>query len=327
MNPPPSGADDDDENELDRSLERALQRPALSDEALERVRANVYAEFRQTAGAARRRRTRWIGAVAAALGTVVVGAFLISSYWMPEIVVAQLVSASGGDVLTAEGPARTRVEAGGVLHPLGAWTTRGLALAKLPSGGTVRMAEGTVVQGVDSHTLALTSGKAYFDFPPASEPFVLRTTIGTIEHVGTQFEAAAGGSETRIRVREGSVRMNTARDAQFVNAGTEVVISNAGAVTRRALPTYGPDWEWVESIAPEFEIENRQLGDFLSWVARETGRRVEFVDDRARDVAGQTLLHGSVHGLAPLAALEQVLSTTSLRYEIHDDAIRVSSHR
>ena len=110
-------------------------------------------------------------------------------------------------------------------------------------------------------------------------------------------------------------------------SGNTVMVSRAGSVTRRSLPTYGPDWAWVESIAPEFEIENRELADFLSRVARETGRRVEFVDDRARDVAGHTLLHGSVHGLAPLAALEHVLSTTSLRYEIHDGAIRVSSQR
>ncbi len=67
--------------------------------------------------------------------------------------------------------------------------------------------------------------------------------------------------------------------------------------------------------------------DFLGWVARETGRHVEFADNRAREVAGRTLLHGSVHGLAPLAALQQVLSTTSLRYEVRDDVIRVSSPR
>jgi hypothetical protein len=52
---------------------------------------------------------------------------------------------------------------------------------------------------------------------------------------------------------------------------------------------------------------------------------VEFADERARDVASHTLLHGSVQGLAPLTALEQVLSTTSLRYEVQDGVIRVSS--
>jgi hypothetical protein len=120
--------------------------------------------------------------------------------------------------------------------------------------------------------------------------------------------------------------MNTAAATpQVISAGTEVMVSQDGAVARRSLPTYGPDWAWVESISTEFEIENHDLSEFLGWVAHETGRHVEFSDDRAREVAGHTLLHGSVHGLAPLAALEQVLSTTSLRYEVRGDVIRVSS--
>jgi hypothetical protein len=39
------------------------------------------------------------------------------------------------------------------------------------------------------------------------------------------------------------------------------------------------------------------------------------------------LLHGSVQGLKPLDALDRVLSTTSLRFELQGDAIRVSSRR
>ena len=65
----------------------------------------------------------------------------------------------------------------------------------------------------------------------------------------------------------------------------------------------------------------------LTWVARETGRHIEFADEKARQIAGQTRLHGSIHGLAPLDALDQVMSTTSLHFEMHDDVIRVSSHR
>ena len=207
-------------------------------------------------------------------------------------------------------------------------TSGGTSLIALAQGGLLRVAPGTSFEGAGPNEVVLRSGHLFLDFPQGAGQFVLRTSAGTFEHVGTQFEAAVDGGNTRIRVREGSVRMNTsAAAAQVVDAGTEVVVSQAGAVARRSLQTYGPDWEWVESIAPEFEIENRALADFLGWVARETGRHVEFADDRAREVASHTLLHGSVHGLAPLAALEQVLSTTSLQYEVHDDVIRVSSRR
>jgi hypothetical protein len=65
----------------------------------------------------------------------------------------------------------------------------------------------------------------------------------------------------------------------------------------------------------------------LGWVGRETGRRVDFADEHVRAVARGTLLHGSVQGLKPLDALDRVLSTTSLRFELQGDAIRVSSRR
>jgi hypothetical protein len=62
-------------------------------------------------------------------------------------------------------------------------------------------------------------------------------------------------------------------------------------------------------------------------VGRETGRRIVYVDTRAREVAAQTRLHGSVDGLLPLQALDQVLSATSLELGLVEGAIRVSSRR
>lgn len=91
------------------------------------------------------------------------------------------------------------------------------------------------------------------------------------------------------------------------------------------IPTYGKDWEWVESIAPPYEIENRLLSDFLQWVARETGRHITFLDDKAKRLASRTRLHGSIEGLRPLEALDQVLSATSLRSEVVNGEIRIRS--
>lgn len=313
------------------ALELGLRRQPLDGAALARVRESVRAEFEALHGwrAGRRRWPLRIASMAAILAglTVLTASYLFQGEEGPPF--GNVVRVEQGALQAATNFFRKHDLGVGVDVPSQEGITSvGTSLIALRQGGLLRVAPGTSFEGVGSDEVVLRSGHVYLDFPQGtSSRLVLRTDAATFEHVGTQFEASVSGGITRVRVREGSVRMNTARDAQFVNAGTEVVVSNAGAVTRRSLPTYGPDWAWVESIAPEFEIENRQLADFLSWVARETGRRIEFVDDRARDVAGHTLLHGSVHGLAPLAALEQVLSTTSLRYEIHNDAIRVSSHR
>lgn len=188
------------------------------------------------------------------------------------------------------------------------------------------MAEGAVVQGVDSHSLALTSGKAYFDFPPGSGPFVLHTTIGTIEHVGTQFEVMQSEDGVRVRVREGNVLWHGDRSVVAIATGTEVRVDREGRLERSTYPTYGDDWAWIEAVTPSYELENRKLIEFLNWVARETGRRLTFVDTRARAVADRTILHGgSLQGLRPMEALDQVLSTTSLRFELLGGEIRIAS--
>jgi ferric-dicitrate binding protein FerR (iron transport regulator) len=165
----------------------------------------------------------------------------------------------------------------------------------------------------------------YLDFPPGSKPFVLHTPGGIVEHIGTQFEVLATERDVRIRVREGSVRVLTLNGTETVETGTELFVPNTGPVVSHSVSTYGPEWEWVEAISPPYEIENRPLIDFLAWVARETGRRLDFADAHAQEVALHTRLHGSVDGLKPLEALDRVLSTTSLRFEVDGGTIRVSS--
>lgn len=321
----------DEDDPVRSALELGLRRQPLDAAALARVREAVRSEFDTLYGwrGGRRRWPIWVASMAATLAavTVIAAVFLFQSEVGPAF----------GSVLRVERGALQTSTNFFRKHELGVGeevlsqediTSSGASLIALAQGGVLRVAPGTTLEGVSAGEVILRSGQVYLDFPKGAGDFVLRTAVGTFEHVGTQFEAAVRGGETLVRVREGSVKMSTGDLAsERVEAGTEVVVSKAGSITRRSLPTYGPDWAWAESIAPEFEIENRALADFLTWVARETGRHVEFADDRARELAGHTLLHGSVHGLAPLAALQQVLSTTSLRYEIHDDVIRVSSPR
>jgi ferric-dicitrate binding protein FerR (iron transport regulator) len=204
----------------------------------------------------------------------------------------------------------------------------GPALLGLEGGGTLRIARGTVIRATNAHTIDLHDGEVYLDFPPDqhhSGPFVVRTTLGSIEHVGTQFEVTRGANEIRVRVREGLVRLRRASGIETASAGTELIVPENGPVVRQPVTTHGRQWSWVEALAPEFEIEDCPLRDFLQWTARETGRQLDITDERALRVVERTRLHGSVRGLTPLEALGRVLSATSLRFDLHDDAIRVSS--
>jgi hypothetical protein len=320
---------EEEDAQVRAALEEGLQYQPLKAEALARIRASVRAEFlaRYGDGARHRRMPRIMSMAAALAGIAILAAVLLYPRGEGASigVLARTVNGELGvernllfdrPVLAGEGILAGRQ-----------YTSAGSSLITLVKGGGLRLAAGSVVEGIDARDIRLDSGRVFLDFPGGAPPFVLHTSAGTIEHIGTQFEVEASAAGIRIRVREGSVRMRTTTGTQDAEAGTEVLFSRAGPIVSRKVATYGPDWAWVETIAPEFEIEDQPLAGFLEWVARETGRHIQFADDGARDTALRTRLHGSIRGLAPLEALGRVLSTTSLRFEVHDDIIRISSQR
>jgi FecR protein len=315
---------------LEASLERALHRQPLDADALARTRAAVLAEFQAQYGS--RGRRRWLTVRAASIAAALVALTLLAGVLLrpsgegPSI--GSITRLENGGLQSRSGWfTHSDLREGAPLHVGERYAASGSALIALVRGGTVRVAPGSVLEAAALDELVLKSGTVYLDLANDTGAFILRTPVGTIEHLGTGFEVAAADRNTRVRVREGAVRVRTVAGTEVVEAATELLIPQTGTVVRRAIPTYGPDWAWIEAIAPDYDIEDRPLGDFLTWVARETGRRIDFADDRAREVANRTRLHGSVQGLAPLDALDRVLSTTSLRFELHGDTIRVSSRR
>jgi ferric-dicitrate binding protein FerR (iron transport regulator) len=325
-----SGPGNEDSDEaLERSLESMLRRQPLSDDAFLRMRSAVEAEWRAvTPASARWSRTRLVGLAAGIL--VLVG--MAVTWLRPEIAPAVL-----GSVARVQAPGlenesipflQRAVNSGDALRAGETIEAHGPALVVLERGGTLRMARGAVIKVIAANAIELAHGQIYVDLTPGqprATAFVVRTSLGIIEHLGTQFEVTTVARDIRIRVREGRVRLRTNSGAELADAGTELLVSHAGGVSRALVPTYGPAWSWVEALIPEYEIENRQLIDFLRWVARESGRRLEIADERASVVAERTRLHGSVHGRRPLEALADIMSTTSLHFELGDDSIRVGS--
>ena len=86
------------------------------------------------------------------------------------------------------------------------------------------------------------------------------------------------------------------------------------------MATFGSEWDWVEKLAPPFDIDGRTVSDFLAWFADQTGRSIEFGSPAAESVARQTVLNGSID-LEPLQKLSAVLALTDLAYSL--EAARV----
>ena len=315
---------------VERTLEDALRRAPLSDEAYARIRAVVAAEWRDTVRPRPRWRPslpRWSVVTAGLAAVAVIGVVLLYPS-ADKAIVGVVTRAESGELMSQRRllPDQPR-RAGAGVHAGEVLLARGPVLVELAGGGTLRIARGTRLEALAAGQVALRGGELYVDLPPAaprSGTFVVHTALGVVEHLGTQFDVAVT-QDLRIRVREGRIRLRRELETETAGAGTELIVSHMGPTSKHPIATHGPEWSWVEALQPAYSIESRPLMDFLQWAARETGRRVSFADDRAREVAERTRLHGSIAGMLPTDALETVFATTSLRYDLEDDVIRVSS--
>ncbi len=72
-------------------------------------------------------------------------------------------------------------------------------------------------------------------------------------------------------------------------------------------------------MAPD--TEGQPLLQFLTWVARETGRQLMFDEPATEAQARSVILHGKAANLPPLEALDLLLSTTDLEYVLPSDQV------
>lgn len=225
-----------------------------------------------------------------------------------------------GETPATQTPATLAVENGEVLRD-GAWletAPQSRAALRLASGHALRLDVDTRLRVVAPAVIALERGTVYVDSHAASSggSVEIRTPLGVATDVGTRFEVRLRDSSLRVRVREGIV--NVTRDGRIHEArgGSELVLDQAGGVERRAVPLYGPQWQWSLEIAPAFDLEGRTLREFLGWVSRETGWRLRFHDPTVAAGTASVILSGSIEGLTPVDALTVVLPTSGLHHRI-----------
>jgi FecR-like protein len=327
---------------IERLVRSAGRRSAVDPDRARRVRVTVHGAWRDLL----RRRTRvrrWMfgGVVLAAAAGLVLVASLPRRPATARIVVPPSPTAR---VIALSGAMRTIGGSAGVARvgdmvAIGSGFETGasvLATFALDGGGEARVNEGTVVRFTGVRELSIDRGTVYLDSGPRSG-LIVRTPVGVVRDIGTRFEVgvingepgtaeASGMREIslRVRVRDGAVRYDRGSVQRKANAGRELIVGSDGQVVERSVDTFGPDWAWVVRAAPVFKVESQTLSAFLDWVARESGRRIEFADDRLRRSSSEIILHGSIEGLTDEEALDVILPTSGLTYRIDSQRVIVS---
>ncbi len=311
------------EIDLVERLVRAADRgPEIPPDGAQRVKNAIRAQWRQGVRQRARRRRLWAGAAAAVAASVVLAVGLVPGLRRPAPVVATtaaVVDAVLGEVeimLPAGGLLRLEGGGPGVAVPSGSLirTDPGSRAAfRLVGGQSLRLDFATSVFLENPAVVDLRAGGIYLSSDGArGEKFLVRTALGMVREIGTKFEVRGRGGPLVIKVRDGLVSLSSDGDELEIAQGTGVEIAPDGTILRSRISAYGSDWDWVQQVAPTFEIEGRTVMAFLEWVAEETGLQISYDNGEVERFTQETILHGRLNGLVPAAAPEVVLPTCGL---------------
>lgn len=198
----------------------------------------------------------------------------------------------------------------------------GRASLRLPGGVVLRLDSDTRLRLATAALVELERGAIYVDTGTGggSGAIAVRTALGTARDVGTRFSARLADAELVVRVRDGAVETEAAGRSFVTPAGQELVLRRDGSAQSGPATMSGPEWEWVMEAAAGFAIEGRTLGEFLDWVARETGWRIRWADAATAAAAAETL-HGDLGHQRPDRALYAVLPGAGLEGELNGDIL------
>ena len=332
MNTPASPDPDD---QVARLLKLAGERDAPNQERMAMARAAAHASWRKMlndADATKPRR-RFAGLIALAAAAAVAAIVMfpgLDRRINPPVAVAHVVAFDGHATLQAS-DTRLVIGATGVDIHSGAELVTGdgrLALA-LGESLSLRLDQYTRLRFDDAQRVTLLEGAIYVDSGGLNAaPFLrIATAIGEVRHVGTQFQVTVDDGATSVQVREGRVIVSpAATPATQIDVGTgeELRIDASRSVLTRGMASHGPQWEWMTTIAPPFDIENRPLAEFLAWIVREHGWQLRYDDENLQQATRDIRLHGSISSMTSAAMLETVSMITGVSLRARDGVLLVS---
>jgi len=287
----------------------AGRRPPVPEDAMRRVREAVHDEWMESIG--RRRRTRWIGsaaAVAAAIVTIVVLKMTPStSQPAPQRAVVAGGQTNGAVIYAND------------VYEVANGSTASLAWGK----ATLRLDGGTRVRVASASELTLERGAVYVDSNGSG--VLVRTPMGNVRDVGTQFEVRLTPDRMRVRVREGRVDLQHGETTHSAIAGTELDADAQGGVTQHSIATSGSDWEWVVRAAPPIHLDGRTLSEVVASVTRDEGLKPVWSDQTAQNAASMRL-HGDVP-LTPEEALDTALVASGLTAHANGDRLIIKRRK
>ena len=316
-------------DDVGRLIKLAGEREPVERERFERVRKNVHEHWQQVQQEQNSAPYSYqfrIIAIAASLLFVVGAVFIISKLPpAPEPDSLASIERVLGEVKIAGNP----VIAGDVINTdTTIITGKDSRIALRMSGGqSIRIDAASRVVIDSANRISLDSGAVYIDtgLAPEKSMMLIATPLGTAMDIGTQFQVRMDGMVMVVGVRRGVVKI--LQDDQFkleVDSGHSVELDVNGASASRALERNDPDWDWIETVVPEFDIQGSTLAQYLEWYSSELALDLVWIDEVSEKKAASTMLKGSINGTSLEQGLMMVKQIAPFEHDMSDGMFRVN---
>ena len=318
----------DDMDDIGRLIQFAGARDTIDVERLEKARRRVGAHWEQVVAEQRhggvRAQFRYVAAAASIV--VAVGAsFLL---WRAVDVGPAIASASIDRVLgevTVANEVATKGDVVGEDALIATGPNSRIAL-RMAGGQSLRVDTSSQLLVHSSNHVSLQSGGVYIDTDIASSslPIMVSTPFGVARDVGTQFQVRLAESVLIVGVRDGVVEVAQAGQRSLsVNKDRFVELDMNGKKAERILSADDPSWDWVETVAPEFDIQGESLHRYLTWYAGQRGVELVWADDASEAKAERIELAGSIANTTLHESLLIVQKIAPFEFRIEGDTLWV----
>ena len=202
----------------------------------------------------------------------------------------------------------------------------GVALA-LSNNGSLRLNQQTRLTVISESAFELEHGSVYFDSGIRGEkkPIEIRTKLGVLTDIGTQFEVRFVHDNLRVRVREGKVQLDAVekKNDNLLSVKQELVLTENGETSLTTIEPDSLEWSWVQSLAPIMDLAGHNLDEYLNWLTRENGWELHYQSQALQHYAETNILQGSINGMTPRETLTAVAAISDIAFNIDSGVLLI----
>ncbi len=320
------------DDNVEALLEQASPRPVPPGRDERMIREAVHAEWQVVTDRRRSRtQTTRFAVAATVLMAVTVSFYLLRDAGIAPVQVATITKSHGSIYML--GPQSELHELDDMSAITAGQTIKtgidsGIGL-EWGNGGSLRIAADTRIEFISAEEVFLRSGKIYFDSKPSelitnipsgsTEPaFRIQTNHGVVTHLGTQYMTTTGSDALVVMVREGEVSVTGKYRDAIAHEGKRLEIAGSASPSITDISRHGAIWDWIEATAPVANVDGRSVDEFLRWVGRETGLKINYESPQAEQIAQDGILKGQVD-MDPRSALEILMMGTDLEWSYSEN--------